>query len=215
MLPILRLLLIAAAAATAASLEAAPMLRTYSLLRTAAPAAEPVSSALAKTQCEIVGSAYDTLLAGKIQAAREVVEIDARRALITQSWELRIATFPPQDFIEIPKPPLQSVASLKYIDTGGALQTWDASNYTVDATRHPGRLNLAYGITWPATRACANAVTIAFTAGYGDAASDVPAAAVQAMLLQIATSFRDREMTKAEERSYWSLIDRFKCCTYP
>lgn len=209
------LLTAAAAALCPCLLEAAPMLRTFSLKQTAAPAVEPVDLTLAKLHCEVVGNAYNTLLTGKIQSAREVVEIDSRRALITQEWELRLDAFPCAAFIEIPKPPLQSVASLKYIDPAGELQTWSSDNYTVDDSRHPGRVNLAYGHSWPAIRCCANAIVIAFTCGYGDAASDVPAAAVQAMLLQIATMFRDREMTKAEERSYWSLIDRFKCRTYP
>lgn len=190
------------------------MLRDYSLKQITAPAEEPVSLTLAKTQCEVVGTAYDTLLTGKITAARELVETDSRRALITQVWELRLDAFPCEAFIEMPLPPLQSVEWLKYIDVAGTLTTWDTSNYEADATRHPGRLNLAYGSTWPATRACPNAVTVRFTCGYGAAAA-VPAAAKHAMLLQVASAFRDREMTAAEERSYWSLIDRIKVRSYP
>jgi uncharacterized phiE125 gp8 family phage protein len=96
------------------------------------------------------------------------------RALITQTWDLRLDAFPVCDIV-VPLPPLQAVEELVYIDPDGAEQTLAAEAYEVDATREPGVVRPIYGTSWPSTRAVPNAVRVQFTAGYGDAPGDVPA----------------------------------------
>ena len=100
-------------------------------------------------------------------------------------------------WIELPKPPLQSVTSVTYRDTAGTLQTWAATNYVVDTPAGPrcrrGRLSLAYGISWPSTYGQASDITIRFVCGYGAAASSVPALSRQAMLMAVATFYATRE----------------------
>ncbi len=72
-----------------------------------------------------------------IPAARDRMELATGRAAMTQTWDLVCDQFPGDGYIEISKPPLQSVTHLKYKDTAGTLQTWAATNYIVDAPAGP------------------------------------------------------------------------------
>lgn len=94
--------------------------------------------------------------------------------------------------IFLPKPPLQSVTTIKYIDQNGTQQTLDPTLYIVDTVSEPGRITPAYGQTWPTIREQVNAVEIQFVCGYGNA-SAVPAGIKRWMLLRINTLFNQRE----------------------
>ncbi len=148
-----------------------------SLALVTAPAVEPVSAADVETFLHITSS-DDALLDDLITAVRLEIEAAVKRALITQTWDLRLDAFPAGGEIVLPRPPLQSVTSVQYRDTTGALQTLATSQYSVDAPAGPlavaGRVLLGYGKSWPATYAVPNAVTVRFVAGYGDAADAVP-----------------------------------------
>ena len=97
------------------------------------------------------------------------------RALITQTWELRLDAFPSAK-VKLPLPPLQSVTSVKYIDTASVEQTVVTTVYqVVTGGTSGGFIKLADGQSWPADlKNESDAVRIRFVAGYG-AASDVPA----------------------------------------
>lgn len=155
-----------------------------------APASEPLTLAEAKAQCKVEHTDDDALFNIFIQSAREAAEHITGRAFITQTWEQRLDEFPSAE-IELPKPKLLSIVSVKYIDVAGVEQTIDSANYTFDPTL-PGWLLPDVDYTWPATEASANAVRVRFTAGYGAAAA-VPASVKQWMLLQLATAYRNRE----------------------
>jgi uncharacterized phiE125 gp8 family phage protein len=68
--------------------------------------------------------------------------------------------------ILVPRPPLQSVSSIAYVDSTGSTQTMDASAYIVDTRSEPGRITPAYGTCWPTARCQINAVTITYVAGW-------------------------------------------------
>jgi uncharacterized phiE125 gp8 family phage protein len=160
-----------------------------------APTAEPVSLAEAKLHCKVDGADDDALITALIIAARRMAEQQTGRALVTQTWKLTFAAFPAAA-IALPLPPLQSVASIKYYDAVGVLQTLDASAYTVHASGLVGLVVAAYGTSWPAARATLDAVEITFTAGFGNAAA-VPQEIKQWMLLQIGTWYASRESAGA------------------
>lgn len=132
----------------------------------------------------------DALVASLVKSSREFAEGFTNRALITQTWKLTLDCFPTT--ILLPKPPLQSVVSIKYTDTAGVEQTVSAADYQVDITSEPGRVVPAWGKYWPTTRGELNAVRITFTCGYGDAAS-VPEAIKQAVLLMVGGGYENRE----------------------
>jgi uncharacterized phiE125 gp8 family phage protein len=156
------------------------------------PAVEPVTAAEAKLHCRIDTDADDTLIASLIKAAREYCEGFQRRAYITQIWELWLDAFPVVDFIEIPRPPLQTIASIKYYDTGGLEAPFE--DFFADINQEPGRAVLNYGKSWPSiTLKPASGVKITFTAGYGSAAAAVPQKVKQAILLLVGAWYEQRE----------------------
>lgn len=111
----------------------------------------------------------DDLISSLIIAARDVVEtmtgsnVRRQKVMVDTTFTLKMDYFPACDYIEVPRVPLVSVASIAYVDTAGDTQTWSSSNYTVDTLR--GRIYLTYGGSWPSTRYQSNAVTITFIAG--------------------------------------------------
>lgn len=159
-----------------------------------APAVEPVSLTEAKLHCRVDVSTDDDLITALVQAAREIAEDISRRALITQIWKLILDEFPDTDEIKIPLPPLQSVTSITYKDQDGNASTFSSDDYIVNTDSEPGKVVLAYGSSWPSTTLYpTGAVTIQFTAGFGDASTDVPEKYRQAMLLLIGHFYENRE----------------------
>lgn len=133
-----------------------------------------------------------------IPAARDWVEALTNRQLITATWELKMNCFPRDGGpIVLPKPPLQEVVGVTYIDTAGAEQTWDSANYVVTKPAGdyclPGRIDLAYGRSYPTTRSQPHAVTVELKAGYGDSYESVPGGLSAAMLLLVGEQFERRE----------------------
>jgi len=162
------------------------------LTQTGAPAVEPITTAEAKSQAHVSTAADNDYIDTLIAASREQCEIEQRRAYITQTWELRLDCFPSE--IEVPKPPLQSVTSIQYVDTAGDTQTLDSSGYQVSTDSLPGRIMPAVDSSWPTTRESTyDAVIVTFVAGFGDAASDVPANVKLAVKVLVAHWYRLRE----------------------
>jgi len=144
------------------------------------------------------------MLARLIEVARRY--LDGRdgilgRCLMPQTWEMVLDGWPSCDYIDVKLPPLQSITSIKYKDTAGTEATLAASEYLVSVDREPGRIQLAYGKSWPTvTLLPLDPIRIRFDAGYAaqtadqDAAREaVPAQFKQAMLLMIGTLQENRE----------------------
>lgn len=132
----------------------------------------------------------DPLLSALIIAARQQAEKETGRALITQQWE-----YTDDDFdcrIQLPKPALISVQSVKYLDTNGVQQTLDSGEYQVVTSELVGYLQPAYSKSWPAYRPQPDSIVVAYTCGYG-AASAVPQSIKAWMLMAISTLYSQRE----------------------
>lgn len=159
------------------------MLLTPTLIT--APTLEPVSLEDAKAQCKIEHDDQDAELELFIQAAREDVEVATGRQLVGATWEVRLDGWPCSDLIVLPRPPLISVTSVKYLDTDGTLQTLDTSVYTVHTYAGPrcrrGAISLQDGQSWPTTQPVRDAVRIRFEAGYV-ASSETDQAVVSAAI---------------------------------
>lgn len=173
-----------------------------SLILVTAPPVEPITLAEAKLHLREADSAQDELISGLIVAVREQVEAITKRALVLQSWDWALDCFPRR--FSVPKPPLISVASLKYLDTAGALQTLDAATYVVDASPDGGRVALNYGYVWPLAFPTLNAVTLRFTCGYFGAGSPtdyreaIPASLKLGMKLLLGHMYENREAVSAQ-----------------
>lgn len=157
-----------------------------------APATTPVSVNEVKLHSRVSTSADDTLITALISAATEFTEVRTRRRLINSTWDYTIDSFC-GDAIEVPYSPLSSVSSISYVDTDGNSQTLDSSAYIVNTFDTPGRVELAYGQSWPATRYQSNAITIRHVAGYGASSANVPAGIRQALFLLIGHWYEHRE----------------------
>lgn len=116
----------------------------------------------------------DDDLTDLITDGREAVEKITRRALLTSTWDYSVDAFPDDDFIKLPLGSLQSVTSVAYKDTDGAVTTMVAdTDYLVETNgdQH-GRIVLPYGETWPSeTLYPSNPITIRFVCGWTSAAS--------------------------------------------
>lgn len=167
----------------------------YHLKLVTAPAEEPVTLAEAKTHLRVDDDITedDTAITALISATRSSVEDFLWRALVTQTWDLFLECWPCSDEIRIPKPPIQSVTSVKYTDEDGVEQTFSASSYVVDTNADPGRILLKSGESWPsASLQPGNSIAIRFVAGYGLAAA-LDNRIRQAMLLMIGHYYKNRE----------------------
>jgi len=166
-----------------------------SLKRTTDPANPALSVANAKTHCRVTGSDDDTEITAYISAATDYVEAATGRQLVNGTYTLKLDTFPAEDYIELPRPPLSSVTSVKYYDTAGVQQTFSSDDYTVDTHSEPGRVVLNYGESWPNTRTQHQAVEIVFVAGYGADDTSVPENLQTAIRLLVGDFFENREST--------------------
>ncbi len=187
------------------------------LKQTVAPAAEPVTLADAKNWLRVDVTDDDSLITSMITEAREYVENHTGLALITQTWLYTLDIFPPLDtsymlirqprawlpqtrqflgsgggVIRLPKPPLQSISSLKYLATDGTLTTLANTEYQIDTSKTPGRLAPAYGKVWPVTRFNPAAVQVTFVAGFGASGSYVPGIFKRAIFMLLANWYENR-----------------------
>lgn len=157
-----------------------------------APAVEPVTLAQFKTHARIDHDDENALIEAKLVSARKYVERFIGRPLISTTYELVYDAFPVGS-ITLPKAPLRSVTSVKYVAAATSLEaTLSEASYTADIDSDPGRI-VPPSAGWPATADVPNAVRIRFIAGYGDAPEDVPEPLREAILQLAAQLFEHRE----------------------
>lgn len=162
------------------------------------PAVEPISLTEAKAHLRVDHNDEDTTIAIYLAAARNDCERWTGRVFVTQTWELVLDEFP-EDEIQIPNPPLQSIVSIKYDDSAGVEQTLATSEYTADTVSEPGWV-VPTPSGWPtAIFEGINSVRIRYVAGYlntdspTDLTSAIPFAIKAAILLHLGRLYANRE----------------------
>ena len=158
-----------------------------------APTVEPLSTAEAKSHLRVTSSDDDTLIDSYVASARDVFQDVTHRALLTQTLEYSFEYWPSGRVLELPRPPLQSVSSVTYTDSDGASQTLATTEYAIDTRSVVGGIVLGKDKTWPSLDDIANAVVVQYVAGYGAAASAVPATILQAIRFLVAQFYEVRE----------------------
>jgi uncharacterized phiE125 gp8 family phage protein len=119
------------------------------------------------------------------------------RALIPQTWELRMAWFP--RVVRLPLPPFIEVEAVEYVDGTGARQTFAAEKYSVTGEGGRGMVHLAPGQCWPALPWDRPELAIVrFRAGYLDGGvsppvANVPAPIKAAIKMMTGTLYQNRE----------------------
>lgn len=167
------------------------MPQIHALSLATAPVGAVLTTAEAKLHLRVDHSVDDTLIDALISAATQQAQGELRRALITQTWDLKIDAFPACGVIELPFG-ASAVVSVSYVDAAGATQALATDQYVADVASAPGRLVRADGVTWPTTERRPHAVTVRLTCGFGAAAA-VPDGIKAWIKLQIAALYRNRE----------------------
>lgn len=161
------------------------------------PVTEPISVLEARNHLRIMpdDAIPDEEIESIILVAREKIENEIHRALITQTWQAVYSAFPGDSScpIKLEFPPLQSIVSVKYIDPDEMEQTWDSGLYQVNDKSTPGFILPVSDESYPDTGDVINAVKIEFVAGYGEDGTDVPSPLRHAMKLIIGELYVRRE----------------------
>ncbi len=153
------------------------------------PDGDVVSLAEAKAHLRVDGSDENALIEGLIAAATS--HLDGApgvlgRCLLEQRWAVSWDEF--DDVLNVPLAPVLSIDAVHYVDGDGVSRTLDDVAYSVLLV---GGARI-HSDNWPATARRPGAVTVEFTAGYGDAA-DVPQPIKQAILLLVGHWYANRE----------------------
>jgi uncharacterized phiE125 gp8 family phage protein len=187
---------------------------------------------------------YAAVLA-QITSAREQCEQITRRAFVQQT--LRLVRGPARGgerrgwawfinggacdwgSIELLRPPLISVTSVKYYDDANALQTVDDEEYFVTADLVP-KLRFVSGFSSPSTYLRDDTLQVEYIAGYAPVPADpeaeppteidyranVPASIKQAILLAVQLQYDELspDKRKALENARDALLSSFRIHTY-
>ena len=169
------------------------------------PASEPVTLAELKDQGSLPQSVTidDAMFTAMVKAARQTVESRSGRALVNQTVDLTLGSFPPGDArLPLPRPPLSSITSIGYYDSAGSTQTMASSDYqTFTPSRGQGWIRPADGATWPGTDIRDNAVVVRYVAGYGSTGSNVPETLRLAVKFLALHWIRNREAVSPEAQN--------------
>lgn len=172
------------------------------------PAVEPVTLAEVKLFLRESATDQDAIITALIISARQYAENYCRRALVYQELELCLPAYPSDSIITLPRPPLQSVRWVKYINAVGVLTTVDPSEYQVNTADEPGQIRPTWQNFWKVTRYTDwNAVQVRYYAGYAgvgspdDYAAGVPASIKHWMKVRIAQLYEHREAVVIERGS--------------
>ena len=177
------------------------------LFRTVEPAAEPVTLADAKAHLRIAHDSEDALLQGLIRAAREDLERATGIALIDQDWRLALDAWPSQGCALLAVHPVRTVLSVTAFGTEGEASLIDPADYQLDTLSRPARLHFE---ARPEPLRMFNGIEIDFSAGYGEAGTDVPDLLKRAMLLLVGHWYEFRAHFEPAEQpvSYPAAYDR-------
>lgn len=156
----------------------------------------PVSLEQIKGQCRVDHSDEDVRLEEIRATAVQLAADRCKRTLVPAILRLTLDKF--SSALMLPRPPVTSIVSVKYIDLLGAVQTLDPQDYLLDEVSEPGYVVPAYGRTWPATQDRINAVTVDYQAGY-EQPSAVPLPIIQ-WILMAATDLYERRGRSGERQ---------------
>lgn len=156
-----------------------------------APAVEPIALADMKAFLRVETADDDAIIAALIAGSRIHVEVQTRRALITQSWRLSRDSWPAAGRLEVLPAPLQTLSAARVYDADGIANDIDMQAFVPD----PAASVLAFApwaLPVPGRRAAG--IELDVVVGYGDDASDVPESMRQAIRLLVAHWYENRSL---------------------
>ena len=153
------------------------------LFRTEAPAVEPVTLNEAKAHLRVLHGSEDGLVGGLIKAGRGGGERGTGLALVDQAGRLTADELPDSDTLLLHRHPVREVVAVTVFGSEGEASLVPAADYQADILSRPARLHFR---TRPAVLQAMNGIEVDFTAGFGEAGTDVPDLLKRAILLLVA-----------------------------
>lgn len=188
---------------------------------------QPVSLTEVKAHLRVSASTEDALLTALVASATDWMEEYLDRALIQQTWELRMLAWPWDAIIELPRAPVLSITSVKYLDLDGVEQTLDPAQYRlVVQDRFRARIEPTYQANWPTGRYQSDAVRVRYLTGYApnnasppDYAVNVPAPIKHGLLMLVAELYENRETslvnsTLVQNPAWLNLVQPYRALSY-
>lgn len=178
----------------------------------------PVTLALLKMHSRIASlSGDDAVCEFYLRSATEDAETYLGRSIVEHEYTLSLNTFPiamgwrgvVSAPIELPRPPVTDVASVKYIDLAGTEITMVAGTDYVLSLAGPKPLILPpYNTAWPTCRNYPGSVVVEYTAGY----ERVPNPICEAILYAAAFRYDNRLDLTDKDLPVWSKkkLDRYR-----
>ncbi|TPW32756.1 head-tail connector protein [Pararhizobium mangrovi] len=142
-----------------------------------------------KAWLRLDGSDEDDLVGELIAVATRHLERETGLALLSQGWRLTLDGWPTDGTIVFARTPVRTIDAVKAYDADGTGRDVQTGGFVLDRDRRPVRLYIdgsAFAV--PAD----NGVEVDFTAGFGDAASDVPDDLKHAIRLHVAHLYEFR-----------------------
>lgn len=158
------------------------MITSWRVEQVVAPAAEPLTVAQIEEQLRLPSGQETELLESYIKSVRQRIERGCGISFMEQTRRVFLDAFPYCGVIELPYSPVREIASVKYLDSEGELQTLASGNespaleaqYLLDNKSFPSRIYRAYNVTWPVTRLIIDAVQIEYVCGFPDEVGSSP-----------------------------------------
>jgi len=170
----------------------------------------PVPISELRHQIGLTDTASDTMLRSMMRAGASMIEKATSRTLCTTTYTYELGAFPDGRTIELPRAPLASVTSVKYLaQTTEVLTTVTASDYEVhDRGEMLPVIELDADKDWPTPHDRLDSVQIIFVAGY-TSADLVPEEAQQWIILFVKNKLAAEHGAKSSnaEAAMNSLID--------
>jgi uncharacterized phiE125 gp8 family phage protein len=167
------------------------------LFRTVEPTAEPVTVAEVKAHLRLDHSSEDALLADLIRTARTEVEQATGCALLEQAWRLTLDRWPRSNRVLLHHHPVRQVLSVTIYGRDGGAAVIDPAIMVADLRSRPARLHFA---DVPQPGRALNGIEVDFTAGYGEAGTDVPDLLKRAIILLASHWFEFRAVLGAKDQ---------------
>jgi uncharacterized phiE125 gp8 family phage protein len=184
---------------------------TYTLITP--PSAEPLTLAEVKAHLRLDGAEEDALLQSLVNTAREFLERETGLCLIAQTWRLYLDRWPQGGVIRILKSPVQEIKTVTVYGLEGEPVQVSLEDHLLDGAGRPARLWLRHT---PVTGRTVNGIEIDFSAGYGEAGTDLPDTLKRAMLIHIGQMFAFRGAISPDQQppgipdGYERLISPFR-----
>ncbi len=172
--------------------------------RTGGPDAEPVSlnDGIRHLRLQFADATEGDHVQTVLAQARQLVEDELQRQLITAEWRLELDAFPGDEII-LPRPPCQTVEAVQWQDADGAWH--DVVDFRFVVSHGVGRALPPANQSWPTGE---QAVRVDYVAGYGDGPDDVPGPVKAAILLWASTLYEQPDALTERPLADNPAIDR-------